>query len=197
MNNIIMNIMKNMEKAYPSGHIKCIQSKIIDLIKYYIMKHSKVLVVRFDIRYPVSYAKAGNNRDISTCLAYVVKKYKRWGLDPYYIWVREQHQSAHPHFHCALLLDGQKVRAYGHVFRNVEAAWDRTLGCPVAGCIDHCIGGGSQDYNGKMLRRDAGNEVYIDRLHDVLRQLSYLAKTYTKELGYDGQRNFGCTQLPY
>ena len=67
----------------------------------------------------------------------------------------------------------------------------------MAGCIDHCTGGGSQDYNGKMLRKDAGHEAYIDRLHDVLRQLSYLAKTYTKELGYDGQRNFGCTQFPH
>ena len=197
MKNIIIDIMKNMEKAYSSGHIKGIHSKIVDLIKYYIMKHSKIIIVRFDIRYPASYAEDGNNRDISACLAYVVKKYKRWGLDPCYIWVREQHLSKHPHFHCALLLDGQKVRAYVHVFRNVEEAWGRTLGCPVSGCINHCTSGGSPDYNGKMLRRDAGHEVYMDRLHDVLRQLSYLAKNYTKELECDGQRNFGCTQLPH
>lgn len=197
MENISNITMIDMEKIYQSGYIYSISQKILDLLEYYTIKHSKILVVRFDIRYPVSYDGAGSNRDISACLAYVVKKYKRWGLDPCYIWVREQHRSVHPHFHCALLLDGQKVRTYTHVFRNVEEAWGRTLGCSVSGCINHCTSGDLSDYNGKMLRRDVGHKAYMNRLHEVLRQLSYLAKAYTKELGYDGQRNFGCTQLPH
>lgn len=197
MRNMSIGIINNMQRVYPYGYINDINNKILLLLEYYTMKHSKVLVVRFDIRYPVSYAEDGNNRDISACLAYVVKKYKRWGLDPCYIWVREQHRSVHPHYHCALLLNGQKVQTYAHVFRNVEEAWGRTLGYPVSGCVNHCTRGGTHDYNGKMLRRDAGHEAYMDRLHDVLRQLSYLAKTYTKELECDGQRNFGCTQLPH
>lgn len=197
MMNMSINITSNMDRAYPSGYIQNIHNKIEYLVEYYTHKHSKAIIVRFDIRYPISYVEVVDNRDISACIAYVVKKYKRWGLDPYYIWVREQHLSVHPHYHCALLIDGQKVRSYDHVFRNVEAAWGRTLGCSVTGCIDHCTVAGSPDYNGKMLRRDAGLEAYRDRYRDILRQLSYLSKAYTKELGHDGQRNFGCTQLPH
>lgn len=152
MENISNITMIDMEKIYQSGYIYSISQKILDLLEYYTIKHSKILVVRFDIRYPVSYDGAGSNRDISACLAYVVKKYKRWG---------------------------------------------RTLGCSVSGCINHCTSGDLSDYNGKMLRRDVGHKAYMNRLHEVLRQLSYLAKAYTKELGYDGQRNFGCTQLPH
>ena len=196
MNNISISTTIDMPCTYPSGYIKNINGKILDIFEYYTQKHSKVMVVRFDIRYPTSYPEEGDNSDVSGCLAYVIKKYKRQGLDPCYIWVREQHRSIHPHYHCALFLDGQKVRSYDHVFRNVEAAWGRTLGCSVTGCIDHCTVAGSRDYNGKMLRRDAGEEAYRDRYRDILRQLSYLAKSYTMELGSDGQRNFGCSQIP-
>lgn len=182
---------------YHSNNIANIYTKITDIIDYYTEKHSKTLVVRFDVHYPRSYTGHSLNRDISTCIAYVIKKYKRQGLDPCYIWVREQHLSVHPHYHCALLLNGHKVRSYDHVFHTAEAAWERALGCSVTGCIDHCTVAGSRDYNGKMLRRDAGEETYRDRYRDILRQLSYLAKSYTKELGHDGQRNFGCTQLPH
>lgn len=172
-------------------------SLVIDaLLKSYLNRHSKALIVRFDVHYPEDYPMVSGNEDISACIAYVAKKYKRQGLDPFYIWVREQLRSVHPHYHCALLLNGQKVRGYRHVFKNVEEAWGRTLGCSVSGCINYCLSDGDSDYNGKMIRRDAGPVIFDIRRNEVLHQLSYLAKAYTKELGYDGLRNFGCSRIP-
>ena len=99
MNNISISTTIDMPCTYPSGYIKSINSRILDIFEYYTQKHSKVMVVRFDIRYPTSYPEEGDNSDVSGCLAYVIKKYKRQGLDPCYIWDREQHRSIHPHYH--------------------------------------------------------------------------------------------------
>ena len=33
------------------------------------------------------------------------------------------------------------------------------------------------------------------QFQEILNQLSYLSKSYTKTVGYDGQRNFSCTRL--
>jgi hypothetical protein len=175
--------------------IKTITCAIDALLEDYLNRHSKVLVVRFDVRYPEDFSRVAGNGDISACIAYVVKKYKRQGLDPSYIWVREQHRSIHPHYHCALFLNGQKVRGYRHVFQNVEGAWGRTLGCSISGCINYCLSDDDPDYNGKMVRRDAGPVIFDIRRNEVLQQLSYLAKAYTKELSYDGLRNFGCSSI--
>lgn len=175
--------------------IETIQCAIDALLEDYLNRHSKTLVVRFDIHYPENYPMVSGNKEISACIAYVVKKYKRQGLDPSYIWVREQHRSIHPHYHCALFLNGQKVKGYRHVFQNVEGAWGRTLGCSISGCINYCLSDDDSDYNGKMIRRDAGPVIFDIRRNEVRHQLSYLAKAHTKELSYDGLRNFGCSNI--
>ena len=170
-----------------------IEDKIYDLVNLYTIKHSKVLFIRFDLHYPFSYPSVSDNKDISSCMAYVIKKYKRLGLCPAYIWVREQNYSEHPHYHVALLLDGQKIHGYHHVFVTVEAAWERTLGCPVRGCVHHCTDPNDIHSNGIMLRRD--DTGYDACMQKILNILSYLAKSYTKPDDRDGLRNFGCTKL--
>ena len=171
-----------------------IDNKIQELVTYCTDKHSKVLVVRFDIRYPLLYDSQSNNSDISECMSYVIKKYKRDCLDPCYIWVREQNMSSNQHYHVALFLDGQRVRSYRHVFDTVESAWGRVLGCNVEGCIHHCTDPDDIDSNGIMLRSDDTGR-YSERKHKVFKILSYLSKSYSKAEDNDGIRNFGCTQL--
>lgn len=180
-----------------------IMNKIRDLLSHYTQKHSKALIFRFDIHYPQDYVTdlqqpilPISNADISTCMAYVIKKYKRQGLDPYYIWVREQHKSLHPHYHCALLLDGQKIRSYSHVFDTVQDEWERVIECPASGCINHCICDTDKDYNGKIIRRSDKDFLYTQRCQEVFQQLSYLAKTHTKAQNNDGLRNFGISRIP-
>lgn len=175
-----------------------IMSAIERLVTYYCENHSKALVVRFDVRYPVEgniYNVERNNKDISDCIHNVIKKYKRQGLDPYYFWVREQATSQYPHYHCFIILNAQKVRGYSHVFHTVEVCWGRTLGVNALGLINHCTDPNNPDYNGKILRRDAGPEAFQKKYEEVMDQLSYLAKAQTKAQDNDGMRNFGMSQL--
>ena len=81
------------------------------------------------------------------------------------------------------------------MFQNVEGAWGRTLGGSISGCINYCLSDDDPDYNGKMIRKDAGPVIFNIRRNEVLDQLSYLSKEYTKELGCDGLRNFGCSRI--
>lgn len=166
------------------------------LLNFYVENHSKVLVVRFDIHYPQIYTEECKNADISKCMAYVIKKYKRQGLDPYYMWVREQLVSDHPHYHCVLFLNAQKVMNYGHVFETVEQAWNRALNYPVDGCVHHCLDADDIDANGKIIRRDTGPQIQAERCQDVFNQNSYLAKAFSKASPNDGMRNFGMSRIP-
>jgi hypothetical protein len=168
------------------------------LLNFYTEKHSKVLVVRFDIHYPQDFPPVMTNTDISKCIAYVIKKYKRQRLDPYYIWVSEYQESIHPHYHCCILLDAQKVRAYSHVFNTVEQTWGRILDYPINGCIHHCntVDGVVQmDRNGMIIRRD--DQTIDQTLQQVYNQVTYLAKATSKPQENDGLRNFGMSRIPH
>ena len=166
------------------------------LLNFYTQKHSKAMAVRFDVHYPDTFVGVCHNAYISTCMAYVVKKYKRKGYDPHYMWVIEQNLSMHPHYHCVLLLNAQKVLGFTHVFETVKKAWARTLGMPIPGCINHCLSETDPDYNGKVMRRDAGQKAYQARQQEVFDQISYLAKSYSKLTGQDCIRNFGMSRIP-
>jgi hypothetical protein len=173
-----------------------ILNSIGNLLNFYTERHSKVLVVRFDIHYPQGYTELCRNADVSKCMAYVIKKYKRQGLDPFYMWNREIDSSPHPHYHCVIFLDAQKVRAFTHIFETVEQAWGRTLKQSVSGCVHDCMNG-EHDCNGKIIRRDAGKDIFHARCQEVFDQLSYTAKAYSKAPDNDGIRNFATSRIPH
>lgn len=62
--------------------IESIDCRMSELLYEYIRKHSKALIVRFDVHYPKHYLGPAKNTDISVCMAYVVKKYTRQGVSP-------------------------------------------------------------------------------------------------------------------
>ncbi len=172
---------------------------LTNLLQQYVEKHSKALVVRFDVHYPMAYPVIQDNYHISEALAYLIKIYKRQGLDPKYFWVREQGRSIHHHYHVVIFLDGQKIRSYSHVFHKIEEIWGRALQCDVKGCIHHC----NRDYdgsidmnrNGLCVRRCDGPEKMQEQMQAVYNQISYLAKTETKVFNNNGIRNFGMSRL--
>ena len=166
-----------------------------ELLNYCLEKYSKFIAIRFDITFPKNFDENITNYYISTCISYVVKKYSRQGYSPSYMWVREQDTSIHPHYHCLLVLDAQKVRSFHHVFETVENAWGRAIGMPADGLIHNCTCPKDQDYNGKIVRRDAGSEALRARAQEVFNQCSYMAKDRYKPIGKDGIRNFGMSQI--
>ncbi len=169
------------------------------LLQVYTEMHSKTLAVRFDLHFPSDYPIVSANNYISETIAYIAKKYKRQGLDPMYFWVMEQGVSLHQHYHVLLLLNGEKVRSYSHVFHNAEAAWGRILGVNVSGCVHHCnVTDGQVDMsrNGLSIRRCDGPEKMQEQMQNVYNQISYMAKADTKAEDNDGLRNFGMSRFP-
>ncbi len=174
-------------------------AQLTNLLYHYTHKHSKALVVRFDVHFPSGYPATADNYHISDALAYLMKKYKRQGLDPKYFWVREQDSSVHHHYHVVLFLDGQKVCSYKHVFQNMEEIWGRILDYDVNGCIHHCNKNhdGSTDMgrNGLQIRRCDGQEIMHQQMQAVYNQISYLAKMDTKVFNNNGIRNFAMSRI--
>lgn len=183
-------------QSSPYAYEDSILSALGKLLNFYTEQHGKVLAVRFDLHYPLQNDLTVINQDISRCMAKIVQKYKRQGLDPYYIWAREQENSHNPHYHCLILLNGNRVKSYAHVFQTAETLWGNTLGVPAAGLVHHCTQGknGISHENGIMLRRCDNN--YQERCSEVLRQTSYLAKTDGKAGYNDGLRDFGMSRIP-
>lgn len=169
--------------------------RIIQLLDFYINKHSKTLVVRFDLTFPLGYPQVVTNELISRFTQKIIQKYKRQNRDPYYIWAREQRTSLNPHYHFAMLLNGHKIEKFYHVFLNAESLWASTLGVDVSGQVHHCTG--------EVFYKNFSNGIMIDGSKEdaqlaydsVVTQLSYLAKTKDKRDYGDPWRNFGMSQL--
>lgn len=179
-----------------------IQKKITNLLKHVRDENSKTLGVRFDVHYPVDYQAAGDNKDISKMIAKLCQKYKRDGLNPYYYWIREQGNNPNPHYHCGIFLDGNKVRKYNHVFRNVEKFWQPTIDTEKKGLIHHCTRGkdGKQHRNGIIVRRYSTDPEQQQKnkqdFADMHFQHSYPSKLFSKAAPKDGLRDIGISRLP-
>lgn len=168
-----------------------ILTRITELLETFTQKHSKTLVIRFDVHYPETYKTTGRNWDIMKFTAVLIQKHKRNGLDPHYIWVREREKSANPHYHFCLLLNGNKAQKWYHIVEDVEVLWHLALKADVAGCINYCNKDkyGNKQNNGIML--DRAKPDFDIKFRSVHRHLSYLAKERGKTLPRGAARNFG------
>lgn len=179
---------KTNEGDYPV--IPQIQEKATQLFDSYQRRHSRVLSVREDIRYPTDYGPVYDNEDIAKTMAKVAQTFARKGLDPAYIWVREQDTSEHPHYHCLFFLDGQKTRSAQMVYDITERHWQNTIGTDSKGLVHYCNGTPEQPHeNGEVISRSQGRPEYVDR------QISYMAKPTGKSPQKDGLRDFGMSRL--
>jgi|APHig6443717817_1056837.scaffolds.fasta_scaffold19373_2 hypothetical protein len=186
------NIVSELKSKYNYNDL--IFDRLIFLLNHYIHKHGKTLVVRFDLRYPAKYFSMESNH-ICPFVAKLVQKYKRLSLDPYYMWTREQNIGEHPHYHCLILLNGNKVRSFHHVFENARNLWGSTIGDPTPGLVHHCTADcQSQNFtNGIMIVRSSVD--FHNAYNQVVIQASYIAKAAYKRSHGDPWRNFGMSEL--
>ena len=75
---------------------------IVDLVNTMTERHSKVLVARFDLRYPQGYEADGTNRNFSAAMQAVCRDFSQKKYDPQYVAKREQQSSCNPHYHVGL-----------------------------------------------------------------------------------------------
>lgn len=179
----------DIQQAAQFPVIPYIHNNLTELLNNYLQRHSKVLVVRADVTYPLAYPPVIDNFHIQRCMAKTIQFFQRKGLDPAYMWVRKQNTSIHPHYHCIFLLNGHKTQSSQYLFNILERYWGNTIRFSPKGLIDYCMDNGQQHENGNIITRTGGIPEY------VYRQMSYLAKPYSKAEANDGLRDFGMSRI--
>ena len=173
-----------------------VSQKLFSLLEEYTNTFSKTMIVRFDVTYPKSFIAVENNSDMSELMKLLIQQCSRNGVSPAYFWVREQSlRSNNQHYHCMLLLDGNKTCRYYPYIKSAEEIWGRILDVDPKGLIHYCDRDpdGNRQANGIILRSDDLN--YEDKIEAVVRQAMYLAKDHTKGFYNDGFRDFGMTRI--
>lgn len=194
MNNI--NFRSMMHNNDNSQYRTTIRDKLATLLTEYTKLHSKTMVIRFDVTYPKGFTAVEDNRDISALMKLLIQRCSRKGVSPVNFWVREQSRSSdNQHYHCMLLLDGNKTRRYYPYIEWAEEIWGRILDVNPKGLVHYCDRDpdGNRQANGIILRSD--DHYYEDKIATVVRQAMYMAKDHTKGICKDGVRDFGMTHL--
>lgn len=181
----------NSNYAYNGNIMKSINN----IIEHSLSKHSRVMSVRFDLRFPNSYTGDTSNTYISRCMARIVQTLSRNNIDSSYIWAREQETSKHPHYHCAVLIDGHKSQNEFRVLKIAEKQWKQVIQSNIDGLTHHCrvAKNNTPQENGIMIRKDRDD--YEEKVDKVVKQLSYLGKSAGKGTPLDGVRDFGTSRL--
>ena len=173
-----------------------IRDKLATLLTEYTTLHSKTMVIRFDVTYPKGFKAIGDNSDISALMKLLIQQCSRNGVSPAYFFVREQSRgSDNQHYHCMLLLDGNKTCRYYPYIELAEKIWGRILGVNPKGLVHYCDRDpdGNRQANGIILRSD--DPYYEDKIDTVVRQAMYMAKVHSKGIYNDGFRDFGMTRI--
>lgn len=154
--------------------------KILGQLEAMLSHHNKIIVVRFDLH--LSHYTADNrqlNRFFDKARSYAIRHYgvNRMG----YVWVRELEKTKRQHYHCAIMLDGNKTKGAHKLIEYMRKRWlfetDSSFHIP--------------DNPTYHLTRDNDNQ----QTGEVIYRLSYLAKARGK--GYKGKnaRDFSTSKL--
>lgn len=159
--------------------------------------HSKVLFMRYDIRFPNDHKISNQDKTFRDFHANWIKNLKRNNLDPHYLWVKENSKEKHSHYHGILLLDGNKTQSIHNHIEKAEELWHNALDIDHShnkGLINDCTKGrdGTTHTNGIMLRKDDPD--YQEKINDCFEWSSYLAKENTKS-NAKGTRMYSSSRL--
>ena len=163
---------------------KDIADIIIDALELYTRCHVQTFAVMFTITYPTDFSY--NNKAIQVFMDRFTKHLEWKGLDPFYLWVREQSTSHNPHYHCLVLLNGSKIQNRYGIMEEAKRLWGHIVACNPGGLVDY-------SWEPWRIRRNAPN--FAETLSDCIFAASYLAKTNTKGSAPNRERDFGYSHL--
>lgn len=174
--------------------------KTISMVESMTEKHSKVLQVRLDLKYPKEITSDGTNNDFQRTMESMMKEFSRKGYDPQFIARREQRESKNPHYHLVIQVDGNKKRDRTSIIESAEHHWSQTLGLTQQEVHEKKLVF-SCNYNphneplpnGYMLNRNAVD--FQNRKNEAVRQLSYLAKKEPEDMTPSHTRKFFSSQF--
>lgn len=181
-----------------------IHTSMLNRLNDMINQHCKVLVVRFDVRFPADYLHDGRNREVSELLKRM-KGYRSGfsdDVDVHYVWVREQVSSTVPHYHVILFIDGSKIQNPHGILHSIERIWQGVIGVVQPGLVHFCCQDGGVGH--VMLIRPSSAQQgpaleaqvwqFDMAYRDVLRRMTYLAKAFSKGNAPYRVREYGYSQ---
>lgn len=199
-------------------YLESIVNRLRELFDWMLDHHSKVLFLRFDLRFPWGGQFPSDNTHLMAFTENYTYVLRCRGLDPRYLWVREQTEfSTPPHYHFVVLLNGHRTQSIrGHLALAADT-WASTLGLPSPyhgqygdldvedpytgglssdGLVHFCLRGGRPfpHENGVMIRKDQP-DWEAKRAYCVDWGM-YLAKKASKSFTPFGVRSFGSSRLP-
>lgn len=171
------SIMNTLNKPMCEKIVNTLNNLLTD----YIDKHCKTFVMRLDVHLPKELQQDG----ITKFNHRFIEKEKNAGYDPVYAMARELSTNNNIHYHMALFLNGNKTESIFNHIKNAERVLENIVGegRKAEAWIERCNKG---HRNGILLNR---NDLSVHDLHEVQRQISYLAKIEQKE-GIKGKRYF-------
>ena len=177
----------------PSSYNENILQRIEERFNFMFTRHSQVLIYSMVFKYPdngIAYPQ--DNSLFQNCIESYKRYLDRHNFSPQFIWVREQNESRHPHFHLCVMLNGNAIR---YLKNDLEPhrLWNLALGLPLEtqGLVHFSDMDGSGNWS-ILVHRD--DHALQDKVFAIL---SYLAKTFSKQnKAIRGLHEFGCSHMP-
>ena len=174
-----------MIKINSNGDYAEILQAFDNLFNVAISRHNKILLIRMDLRFNDTFIYPYDNSLLSRFMEALTLHCKRLGLDPLYLWVREQVTSNNHHYHLILLLNGNKIQNPYGIFNKATELWGNCLNTDATGLVHY----GPHI----MIRRNSVG--FEHSYHEALKLAGYLAKSYSKGRAPKGVREMGMSRL--
>lgn len=171
----------NTGRNHNYGCYTKILQKIDYILKSMLIAHSKIMITRFDIRFPYM-TNIKNYSELVSEFDYNLKrKLNRevinggHKVDAKTVYVEEQNTGEHPHFHFAVIVNANAKHKHYHILQIANELWMNMVNFHESGLVDFC-----KNYeNGIIIDRNSNN--FIETYDKVFYQVSYLAKINSKE----------------
>lgn len=156
-------------------------SKIHDKLSSMLIKHSKIMIVRLDIRYPNDRTVPYSKEHIYNFTYNLKRSLNRENhssghfVDAQIIYVEEQNSSESPHYHFAVIVNANAKKSPYSIHMKAEKLWKIALNTSKDGLVHFC----NDHPNGLIIERNSLH--FHEQFSKVFYQLSYLAKTRSKE----------------
>lgn len=146
--------------------------------------HPRVMLLRFDLRFPQSYYFDTDDKKIQKFMNLFSIYLRRKGVSYQYVWVKEINQSDNEHYHCVFFLDASKFTSSYDFNCEAKNIWSRI-------CSDASNNASRNLVHICEMKTDYGlfldsvllcrNDPYFDDFFsECFYWVSYLAKTNTK-----------------
>ncbi|MFC1537086.1 inovirus-type Gp2 protein [Pseudomonadota bacterium] len=142
--------------------------------------HGRLLVVRFDL-HSYGFKTSDSNEQVSLFLKRIIQwlgrnySCKKIGR----AWARERERAKQQHYHCALMIDGNKIRHPKNLLAAIKGKWEIL----------------NPDHYMPIIRKPYHFVDKISGLNDSVYRLSYLAKPRGKGYRPDQTKDYSTSRI--